>query len=255
MQGKGIMINVLMIDDEQVVLDVTRLYLERYGNISVDCVLSASKAIEKMQSCNYDLILCDYEMGEIDGISFLKAVRGLYPGVSFTNPDIPFIIFTGKGDECIVIEALNCGADFYIQKGDDPKKQLQALAGKIEDIVHRRCREEVMDAAFENTNTCMVIFDENDSVLRMNRQMSEIIQNPEKNTDNEMKWDFFVDEADHLKMKNFLSSLKMKRENNYKEKKSCSFYLCDKSGKQIPAFATASYIPEKKISVMSIRVE
>ena len=75
MQGKGIMINVLMIDDEQVVLDVTRLYLERYGNISVDCVLSASKAIEKMQSCNYDLILCDYEMGEIDGISFLKAVR------------------------------------------------------------------------------------------------------------------------------------------------------------------------------------
>ena len=51
------MIRVLMIDDEQVVLDVTRMYLEHLGNISVDCVLSASIGIEKLQSEKYDAII------------------------------------------------------------------------------------------------------------------------------------------------------------------------------------------------------
>ena len=87
------MINVLMIDDEQVVLDVSRIFLERQGNIKVDCVLSASRGIEKLLSENYDAIICDYDMDEIDGISFLKAIRGIYPGINSPCPDIPFIIF------------------------------------------------------------------------------------------------------------------------------------------------------------------
>ena len=58
----------------------------------------------------YDAIISDYQIPDMDGIEFLKKVRS-------SGNSIPFIIFTGKGREEVVIEALNAGADFYLQKG------------------------------------------------------------------------------------------------------------------------------------------
>lgn len=59
-----------------------------------------------------------------DGITFLKAFRSI--------PDNrPFILFTGRGREEIVIEAINSGADFYLQKGGDVRAQFAELALKI----------------------------------------------------------------------------------------------------------------------------
>ena len=43
---------------------------------------------------------------------------------------IPFIIFTGKGREEVVIEAINSGADSYLQKGGDPRMQFGELGQK-----------------------------------------------------------------------------------------------------------------------------
>ena len=56
------------------------------------------------------------------------------------NPT-PFIIFTGRGREEIVIEALNNGADFYIQKGGDIKAQFAELSNKIRYAVTRNRAE------------------------------------------------------------------------------------------------------------------
>ena len=70
-------------------------------------------------------------MPEKDGIELLKQVRA-------TKPSLPFILFTGKSREEIVILALNEGADFYIQKGGDPKAQFIELSHKIYRAVERR---------------------------------------------------------------------------------------------------------------------
>ena len=71
----------------------------------------------------------------MDGIAFLKNVRKLYE-------DLPFILFTGKGREDVVIEAINNGADFYLQKGGDPKSQFVELGHKIKKAVaHRRAEK------------------------------------------------------------------------------------------------------------------
>ncbi|MCA1917573.1 PAS domain S-box protein, partial [Methanospirillum hungatei] len=51
--------------------------------------------------------------------------------------NIPFILFTGRGREEVVIEALNNGADFYLQKGGDPKAQFAELGHKIRQAVSR----------------------------------------------------------------------------------------------------------------------
>jgi PAS domain S-box-containing protein len=70
----------------------------------------------------------------MDGIQFLKKIR--------TTSNIPFILFTGKGREEVVIDAINSGADFYLQKGGDPKSQFVELKHKIVQAVNRRRTEE-----------------------------------------------------------------------------------------------------------------
>ncbi len=82
-------------------------------------------------------------MPEMDGIAFLKEVRSRYD-------TIPFILFTGRGREEIVIQALNDGADFYLQKGGHPIAQFVELSHKIVQAVSRKKAEKELRASREN---------------------------------------------------------------------------------------------------------
>ena len=88
-----------------------------------------------LDSKNYDAIIADYQMPEMDGIEFLKKVRS-------SGNSIPFILFTGRGREEIVIQALNEGADFYLQKGGEPKSQFTELSNNIHYAMMRRRSED-----------------------------------------------------------------------------------------------------------------
>jgi DNA-binding response OmpR family regulator len=90
----------------------------------VEAVGSAVEAVERLKDDRYDVIVSDYVMPEMDGISFLKWVRSL-------EPEIPFILFTGKGREEVVIEALNNGADYYLQKDANPRILYAELTHQI----------------------------------------------------------------------------------------------------------------------------
>jgi PAS domain S-box-containing protein len=128
------MISVLLVDDEETLLDIGKLFLELSGDCSVDVAISAGQGIEKMREKNYDAIVSDYQMPVMDGIAFLKKIR--------TTSSVPFILFTGKGREEVVIEAINSGADFYLQKGGDPKSQFVELRHKIVQAVSKRRTED-----------------------------------------------------------------------------------------------------------------
>ena len=118
------MISVLYVDDEPGFLEIGKLFLEQGSEFSVDTAISAPEALDTLQTRKYEAILSDYAMPEMNGIAFLKALRE-------SNNNLPFILFTGRGREEVVIEALNNGADFYIQKGGDPTAQFADLANKI----------------------------------------------------------------------------------------------------------------------------
>ena len=106
-------ITILYVDDERALLDLGKVFLEETGRFRVDTSISARSALSILQIKEYDAILSDYQVPGMDGIDFLKTVRA-------SGNTIPFILFTGKGREEIVIQALNEGADFYLQKGGDP---------------------------------------------------------------------------------------------------------------------------------------
>ncbi|MFA4850113.1 MAG: PAS domain S-box protein [Methanoregula sp.] len=124
-------IRVLYVDDEPALLEIGKQFLERSGDFSLEIIVSAPAAIELLKSEKFDAIVSDYQMPDMDGIEFLKYVRK-------HHSHIPFILFTGKGREEVVIQALDNGADFYLQKGGDPKSQFAELRNKIAKAVKEK---------------------------------------------------------------------------------------------------------------------
>jgi len=125
------MYTVLYVDDEEDLLDLARLFLERSPEFSVKTQTSAQAALDSPLIATCDVIVSDYQMPGMDGIAFLKAVRE-------KSKTLPFILFTGRGREEVVIEAINNGVDFYLQKGGDPKSQFAELSHKIRMAVERK---------------------------------------------------------------------------------------------------------------------
>jgi PAS domain S-box-containing protein len=134
---KNLTIHVLYVDDEPALLDPIRHYLERKGNFSVETNTSSQAALEKIRTHKYDVIVSDYQMPKLDGIQLLTTLRQ-------EGNLTPFIIFTGKGHEEVVVDAYNAGADFYIPKGGNPKAMFLDLTQKITQIVTRRRSEEAL---------------------------------------------------------------------------------------------------------------
>ena len=149
--------SVLYVDDESFLLMPTKIYLETHGNFLVDTAATVDEALNKIKNHSYDVIISDYQMPENDGIQFLKTLRQ-------AGNQIPFIIFTGKGDEDVVIEAYAAGADFYLAKGVNPKATYMDLTNKIEQIVNRRKvenalkeSEELFRTLFNNANDSIFV--------------------------------------------------------------------------------------------------
>ena len=152
-------IHVLSIDDEPALLDLTRLFLENTGEFAVTSAVSAEEALEILKTRRYDAIVSDYQMPGMNGITLLQHIRG-------AGDTTPVIIFTGRGREEVVIEAINSGADSYLQKGGNPKAQFVELAEKLRQIVRRsraegalRKAEARYRALFQNASDIIRILD------------------------------------------------------------------------------------------------
>jgi len=125
---------VLYVEDELALLEVAMVFIEAEGISCVDTFTSAEAALFALGAQKYDAIVSDYQMPGMNGIQFLKAIREM-------GDNTPFILFTGRGREEVVIEALNNGADFYLQKGGDPRSQFAELTHAIRQLVSQKRSE------------------------------------------------------------------------------------------------------------------
>jgi DNA-binding NtrC family response regulator len=132
---------IVIVDDEDMVLTSLSAYLSLETDYDVQTFTSAKKAIDFIKTRKVDLVISDYLMPEMDGISFLARVREM-------QPEAPRIILTGYADKENAIKGINeVGLYQYIEKpwdNDDlrliirnalEKRQLvNKLAEKINEI-------------------------------------------------------------------------------------------------------------------------
>ena len=121
-------ISVLHLDDDPDLAEVAKLYLEKEIEVlEVTTENTPEEALARIREEEIDCIVCDYDMPEMTGLEFLEAVRD-------QSPDIPFILYTGKGSEEIASEAISRGVTDYLQKSTS-QDQYTVLANRIQNAV------------------------------------------------------------------------------------------------------------------------
>ncbi|MFX0015942.1 MAG: PAS domain S-box protein [Promethearchaeota archaeon] len=144
-------INVLHVDDESSFLQLTEKYLSILGadEITIHSVNDPLKVFDLLKEKDFDVILTDFQMPNMDGLELLSKLRSIY--------DIPVIIFTGRGREEVAIKALNLGANYYIEKSFDLESQFGELRHVIKQVdKHRRTQK----ALRESEERYRTIFDD-----------------------------------------------------------------------------------------------
>ena len=92
------------------------------------------EAFRKSSAERYDIVISEYELPQKNGLELLKKLRE-------QNNEIPFILFTGKGQEEVAITALNLGADGYYNKNGSPETVYGELYHGIKMAVTRKATE------------------------------------------------------------------------------------------------------------------
>lgn len=102
--------SILLIDDDKNLARVTAYRLEKQG-YTVVVANQGKEGVEQFKrgQGQFDLVLCDLQMPDINGIEVLSKIRKL-------NPTVPFIIITAYGSIDNAMEALKLGADDYVSK-------------------------------------------------------------------------------------------------------------------------------------------
>ncbi|RLM59981.1 response regulator, partial [Halorubrum sp. Atlit-26R] len=127
-------VSVVHVDDDPGIVELAATYLERQDDrITVTTATTVGDALDHITATT-DCVVSDYEMPEMNGIELLSTVRAEYP-------DLPFILFTGKGSEEIASEAISAGVTDYLQKGPNVE-QYTLLANRVLNAVTQREAEQ-----------------------------------------------------------------------------------------------------------------
>ena len=117
-------ISILCVDDEPFVLEILKKFFERESGFLVKTCLNATDALGMVKTQQFDAIIADFGLPDIDGINLLKETRALgFSGL--------YIIITGKHRAHVAIDALNNGADYYVQKGAGIVNDIDSLVAFI----------------------------------------------------------------------------------------------------------------------------
>jgi two-component system, chemotaxis family, chemotaxis protein CheY len=126
---KASAVSVLIVDDQQSMRGICKYILTQLGFTTIIEAKSGRDALGKLEQSNVDLIISDWNMDDIDGLTLLRVIRK-HP----KTQTMPFIMATGRSDKEQVKEAISAGVNNYIIKPFDAltmKKRIEAVIGAL----------------------------------------------------------------------------------------------------------------------------
>jgi two-component system, OmpR family, alkaline phosphatase synthesis response regulator PhoP len=128
---------ILIVEDENDILQLVKLYLEKEGFRTVTA-MTGPEALKQVKAEKPDVMVLDLMLPELDGLEVCKRVR--------VNPDtamLPILMLTAKAEESDTIVGLELGADDYVTKPFSPK----TLVARVKALVRRLERQPTERAA------------------------------------------------------------------------------------------------------------
>jgi PAS domain S-box-containing protein len=187
---------VLHVDDDAAFVEAAASMLERLDErLTVVTATGTEEATTVLDDRPIDCIVSDYEIDARTGLELLDDVRE-------RRPDLPFVLFTGKGSEEVASDAISRGVTDYLQK-ETGKEQFRVLANRIDNAVSRyRSQRELAESRerlslfFDQSPLGVVEWDRRVDIRRLNDQALEILGYDEAELLGE-SWQVLVPESEH----------------------------------------------------------
>lgn len=161
---------VLVVDDDPAIAErVANRLTDEAANFTVETAMSASKGLDYFGHDDFDCIISGYELPEIDGIEFLRAVRE-------KSSDVPFVLFTGAGSEDIASAAISANVTAYVQR-DEQTDQYAVLANRVADAVEQyrtRQTRKRQSEALETAREGISILDQDGTFVYVNAAYADL---------------------------------------------------------------------------------
>ncbi len=135
---------ILVVDDEDRIRKLVKMYLEREG-YETDEADNGQDALDKALNEDYDCILLDLMLPEIDGIEVCKRIR--------ETKSTPIIMLTAKGEENNRVEGFEIGADDYIVKPFSPRE----VVLRVKALLRRTTNHSMVNQT--NTAKDLIVFE------------------------------------------------------------------------------------------------
>ena len=123
-------LHILVVDDEKSHAEVVSEILERRG-YACTIACSGKEGAKKIEEDEFDLVLTDLKMGDLDGLEILKRAKEFLP-------EAEVMVITGYGDVKTAVKALQQGASHYLLKPLDKNELLTVVAKSAEDLRRNR---------------------------------------------------------------------------------------------------------------------
>ncbi|KAA9406403.1 PAS domain S-box protein [Haloarcula sp. CBA1131] len=195
----GSAIRVLHVDDDRQYAETTAAFLTRERPaFDIETATSAAAGLRLLETEPVDCIVSDYEMPGENGIDFLESVREDYP-------DLPFILYTGRGSEAVAGDAISAGVTDYLQKTSDTS-HYALLANRIVNAVEQYRSQRALEASKDRLSLFIdqsplgfVEYNQDFEIVRVNDTLTEIFGYTEEELVGET-WEVFVSEEsyDHV---------------------------------------------------------
>lgn len=118
------MAKILIIDDEKAIRNTLREILE-YEGYQIEEAANGEEGIQKIESEDFDMVLCDVKMPKMDGMAVLSKVKEI-------DDDLPIVMISGHGNVEMAVEATKKGAYDFIVKPPDLNKLLITVRNSID---------------------------------------------------------------------------------------------------------------------------